>query len=390
MPSSTKSMNAEYQRLHREKLKLKYGENYNRIIREQKQKYNQPAYLKSYINDDFDFPNVPFNKDFKIYKSDIEPKATKIFAESTIKMYISNFRTFLKLYKKVIPDMIVDELKLYFNKDEECNLILIIYYFSFIENDPEAALQKIFKESSNYKNLIKAITTFSSISDLFKRTYSAFSLCNVEEIEETKRDYNDNILNDIDKDKIIDLSYETIKKHLDSLDDMEEKLIFALYTLQPPRRLDYHRMNINYKDEPAPTRDNWYNVINGNDNPYFTFYKYKTFKFYNIQCIDVNEELNKIIMDWIAYEKANNKVDTKRWRCETFPSITTVKIQKIFKKLYGVDNISINWIRKSYLSGLNDSGKFAKMTETERRDLAYNMAHSRETQNIYVLINESE
>ena len=385
MPSSNSSKNAEYQRKHRENLKLKYGDNYIRIMREKKQKYNAPGFIKSLIRNDFDFPDVPFNNDFKIYTT-VKPKATNVFSENTIKIYISNLRSFLKLYNKVIPDLVIEELKLFFNKDEECNITLITYYFSFLENDPELAIQKIFKESSNYKNIIKAITTFSSISEFFDRTYSAFSLRNIEEIQETKREYNQNILNDIDKNKIIDLSYETIKKHLDSLDDMEEKLIFALYTLQPPRRLDYNRMKINYTEETAPTRDNTYNVIKAS----FTFYKYKTFNYYDIQCVDVNDELNIIINDWIAYQKANNKVDTKKWRCETFPSITTVKLQKIFKKLYDVDNISINWIRKSYLTGLNNSGKFASMTETERNDLAYKMAHSRNTQNIYVLINESE
>ena len=129
MPSPSSTANAEYQRLHREKLKLKYGENYNRILREKKQKYNQPKYIKSAINEDFNSPIVPFNNEFKIYQGDMTPKNTFNLTDSTIKMYISNLRSFLKLYHKIIPDLIIDELYLYFIRDIKCDFKLINYYF---------------------------------------------------------------------------------------------------------------------------------------------------------------------------------------------------------------------------------------------------------------------
>jgi len=333
------------------------------------------------MSEAYEIPSIAFNKELKIYK-EIKPK-NSVLSDNTINNYIANIKHFCsKIYNLKIPDLVLKNLKLYFKRDKDTNYPLIFHYFSFIENDPELAIQNIFKQNiSDKKNIIKTITTLSSSSSYFKRTYSSFSLRNLDLIQDTKEKYNNNILNSA---KIIDLSYDTIKKHLDSLTKLEDKLIFALYTLHPPRRLEYHKMKI-VKDEIGKDvdtdNDNYYKY-NETDPCTFNFNNYKTFKTYNRQIIQVCDELNDIILKWIDYKLKRNPCKEK---C-IFPSITGNKIKKIFKKLYDVDDISVNWIRKSYLSGLNNTQKLSNMTEKERNKIASMMAHSRATQNIYILV----
>jgi hypothetical protein len=52
----------------------------------------------------------------------------------------------------------------------------------------------------------------------------------------------ENKLDDYEKDKIIDLDRDVILKKLELLPNIKDKLIFAVYTLQPARRLDWRHV----------------------------------------------------------------------------------------------------------------------------------------------------
>ncbi len=49
----------------------------------------------------------------------------------------------------------------------------------------------------------------------------------------------ENQLEEYEKDKMFDLFRNVILKHLNSLSDIKDQLVFAVYTLQPARRLDW-------------------------------------------------------------------------------------------------------------------------------------------------------
>ena len=84
---------------------------------------------------------------------------------------------------------------------------------------------------------------------------------------------DENKLHEYEKDKIIDLDRSLILKHLNSWTNIRDRLIFALYTLKPARRLDWRltvlttetdekkldNENINYIS--IPPKSNFFSII---------------------------------------------------------------------------------------------------------------------------------
>jgi hypothetical protein len=203
-----------------------------------------------------------------------------------------------------------------------------------------------------------------------KNTYALFSKYNIDEINKYKHERYNNVLND--KIIIIDMSPNTYQNNVKKLINSNDVLIYSLYFILPPRRLDYSKMIIDYNDDIDNNTDNIFNI----KNKTFIFNKYKTFKTYGKQIININDELFNIIIDWI--KKNNNPI--------SFPLIDTKTINRVFKQTNGIDNISVDIIRYSYLTYLNSSHLINKMSETERKQIAYIMAHSREEQNMYIKV----
>jgi hypothetical protein len=294
------------------------------------------------------------------------PLKSKNLAEASVKAYVGSLNSVLKLYGYEMPSEIKIELEKLFKNEKGKKLKLLKSYFQFIENNPQEVLAKIREHKIAEKNMIKAITVLSSRLGNFKNTYNIFSDENIIEIDKYKKERNENEVKEEDKEKVIDISYQTAKSNMLKLEG-DDKLIYALYTLNPPRRLlDYHQMS--YEVKP---NSNY--IIKGEDGKAKTFHfgKYKTKKYLGEQDIDIHPELAFIV----------DKYMETHW---DFPIISSTSLNRVFKKLYDVEKISVNFIRISYLTGLNKSGELSKMNERERTTLAKKMGHSRKQQNEYI------
>ena len=294
------------------------------------------------------------------------PLKSKNLAESSIKAYVGSINSVLKLYGYEMPSEIKIELEKLLKNEKGKKLKLLKSYFQFIENNPQDVLEKIRAHKIAEVGMIKAITVLSSRLSNFKNTYNIFSDENIIEIDKYKKERQENDVKEEDKEKVIDISYQTAKNNMLKLDG-EDKLIYALYTLNPPRRLlDYHQMS--YEVKP---NSNY--IIKGQDGKAKTFHfgKYKTKKYLGEQDIDIHPELAFIV----------DKYMETNW---SFQIISSTSLNRVFKKLYDVEKISVNFIRISYLTGLNKNGELSKMNERERTTLAQKMGHSRKQQNEYI------
>jgi len=161
---------------------------------------------------------------------------------------------------------------------------------------------------------------------------------------------------------------ETIKK-LDNFKFKNEmdKLIFAFYVLQPPRRVsDVYILEITEQTEISKliSKTNNYIIINSNGKPTKLIYNsYKTSETYEQQVFPIEDKLSDMIQQFIKNQNMDFK--TKRWlfsnNKNTSPSKESSnfsnKIQLIFNSVYDIKSedgkikktggISVDIIRES-------------------------------------------
>lgn len=150
--------------------------------------------------------------------------------------------------------------------------------------------------------------------------------------------------------------YDKLKEnHTQNQRTFQDYLILSLYYLNAPRRnKDYSLLKVvnNYNDK-LPNDFNYFDV----KNKKFIFNNYKTAKKYNMQEVDVNDELYDIINEYIKQFKVKNN-DFLLYNLTTnepFQNINTMTniLNRIFNR-----NIGSSMLRKFYLS--NKYGDSAK------------------------------
>ena len=128
---------------------------------------------------------------------------------------------------------------------------------------------------------------------------------------------------------------------------MKKYLIACLYTYNPPRRLlDYGRMNIisNLKEfeilnKQGKTKEHNYYLY---DNKIFVFCYYKTVNIYGIQYLNINNELDKALKDYI------NLMGLSKGKLLFANKDFEQLVRKTFK-------VGVNTIRHSFISNLYES-----------------------------------
>ena len=186
---------------------------------------------------------------------------------------------------------------------------------------------------------------------------------------QTTNERSKNILKDEDKDKVFDYNpNETIKK-LNQIDNLRDKLIFAIYTQNiAPRRLEVGSLRLTSDplsklDEqhlPRADRDNFIQLVNGKPVN-FVYNVYKTDKKFKRQPIPIKSVVAKLLMDYIKENNLNTKdrsyifgivkgTDTPY----KYPHATNnnfgSKLTEIFSKVYNTKNLGVRWIRISAAS----------------------------------------
>ena len=225
-------------------------------------------------------------------------------------------------------------------------------------------------------------------------------------IKKIQKQYNENMLSDREIKlyttwNVIKKIHNILSNKIDNNYIYADYVLLSLYVLHPPRRRDYSELfysNIDipndsksiiwnntdslktHTEEPykkntniSLTDKNYY--VRNKDISYFVFDNYKTSHIYGRQIIEVNNELKKIIDDFI--DKQNIKHGTKILEMKDYN--ITDRLANIFYKYIG-KKISISMLRHIYISYALDS---LKMNENEKTLLSMKMAHSKGTQSIY-------
>jgi hypothetical protein len=299
----------------------------------------------------------------KIKNSTIENYITKI-------KYIHNDILNKNINIKKISNVLLDTYNI---KDIE----YIINNLNYLEKDKIIThLYEKYENINTIKSYLIPFTVLCSKIDYYKDNNVHKKL--IEHIEKINKTYDDdrdnNSININDKNKlIINYNKEELEKNLELLTNIEDKLIYALYTFIPPRRLEYSNMIITENDINLDNKFN-YIIIENNDPIKFIFNNYKTNKVFGQQIYNIENNIKELIIKHININKKENNNFLFNYKSNNFGK----KITNIFKKIYN-ENISVRWLRMSYASYIRKNN----LTNNELRIISEKMAHSLETNSRY-------
>ena len=275
-----------------------------------------------------------------------------------------------KINIKKISNILLDTYNI---KDIE----YVIKNFNYLENTKLITyLYNKYENINTIKSYLIPFTVLCSKINYYNENNVHKNLIDhIEKINKTyEEDRDNNSINIEDKNKlIINYDKEGLHKQLETLNNIEEKLIFALYTFIPPRRLEYSNMII---EENDINLDNNYNyIIIDNNNPIkFVFNNYKTNKVFGKQIYYIDDDIKNLINEHILINNKKNNDLLFNYKSNNFGK----KLTNIFKKVYS-ENITVRWLRISYTSYIRKQN----LTNNELKIISEKMAHSLETNSKY-------
>src|SRR6056300_854386 len=312
---------------------------------------------------------------YTYYKRNKIIKATNIAPSYTKQNYYLSDRS-INQYQVIIERLHYKYTNKIFNHniknvfiDKDTNLLNNILNemsnldYKFIER-----LKNDFPNASTFKTYITPIVKLLSYADSVKynKLYKYYASYMIESNNKYEKERNDNFISEENVNKIItDFSNDTLLNNAEKL-DVNERVIYAIYTFSPPRRLEYANMYIINKSGKINNKDN-YLVIYRNNPVKFIFQDYKTNRTFGKQEYDIPEELAKIIKKYIY----KNKLKTGDKLLPYNEKYLSEVIGKIFNKVYG-EKINLNYIRKSYATYINEMS----ISNNAREMLALAMGHS--------------
>tara|TARA_Y100000385_G_scaffold131225_1_gene136545 strand:+ start:167 stop:1228 length:1062 start_codon:yes stop_codon:yes gene_type:complete len=215
----------------------------------------------------------------------------------------------------------------------------------------------------------KMLAILSTIDESFKKKHEFYSkyIMDLHQKYEYERDNNE--VSDEDANKIIrDFSTETIMSHLEKLGSNEEKLVFGLYTLLPPRRLEYCGVTLITEGVKYKMRnDTNYLVMKKKQPDRFVWNNYKTSNTFGRVEVEVPADLKSLLLTYIKENKIKTHQAILEYKKANFVRIVT----NIFNKVYEDANITVRWIRISYATYLNS----LNISNNERQKVAIQMGH---------------
>jgi len=215
----------------------------------------------------------------------------------------------------------------------------------------------------------KMLAILSTIDESFKKKHIFYSeyIMDLHQKYEYERDHNK--VSDEDANKIIrDFSTETIMSNIKKLETTEEKMIYGLYTLLPPRRLEYCGVVLITEGFKYKMRDDTNYLIMKKRTPNrFVWNMYKTSNTFGRVEVEIPEELKSLILSYIKENNLKTHQKILDYKKANFVRIIT----NIFNKIYQDANITIRWVRISYATYLNS----LNISNNEREKIAIKMGH---------------
>ena len=304
--------------------------------------------------------------------------------ETSVKDYINKANKINVIFKnRKLPQPVQAELKKLFNDNPNLNLNLILSEMDYLNDNIKTTIDKLRAYYPNdntfksYTNILSVITShFKELHHIYQPLTKVGKLVN-KNVQE-KRELNE--VDEEDVGKIISIKPEDVYKNLEKLKSVEDRLIYALYTLFPSRRLDYKNMKLTTDLNVDKLNDINYLVLS---NPkQFVFNDYKTYNTYGKQIFEVPNDLDMVINQYIITKRLKNGDflfsllrDKKEAIAE--PNFSA-KVKEVFNKVYGIP-ISMRFIRMSWATDLYSSNPTAKQI----KELASKMSHSVSESRLY-------
>lgn len=165
-----------------------------------------------------------------------------------------------------------------------------------------------------------------------------------------------------------DIDYKALVELQKKTDNPMMKVVLALYTMFPPRRLDYTPMKIVAK-KPKDADTNYLQV--NKSSMKFFFNEYKTASHYGQQVYAVPKALEKVLREWIKPEQTL-----------LFPGYTpatfSTYVARFMEKETGI-RATVNSFRHAYITHLRSKDASLK----KKQDIAAKMGHSVDEQELY-------
>jgi len=308
-------------------------------------------------------------------------------SQSSINDYIAKCNIIHRIFtnKTLSKSLKVQLINLFNNNDFDEDLIKS--QMPYINDDIETVINTLrthYKNDNTFKSYLNILVVITShLKTLDKRIYQTLTKLNIylNEVITDKR--KENKINKEDENKIIDLSITSILTNINKLDNINERLIYALYSLFPARRLEW-RLTKLITNNDDNKNDVKYNYLMLKDGKYeIIFNNYKTASTYGRQIFKIdNNELINILNEYINKSKLLNNdflfsLKTNKQK-EISQSNFSQLISNVFKKVYNIP-ISIRFLRMSHITSYLSTNPTIKQMEI----LAYKMGHSKEEQGLY-------
>lgn len=322
------------------------------------------------VNNINDYSDIPVPNHIKTGIKGLKTNTAKSYANKICLIHKKKFE------KELDADILY---KIFTNNYNIDNEKYIIENLSYLKDYKEIIhIVNIFYTSLNsqYSYIVPFLTLISYIEELYKVSYNDLALYLRELRDKIEKQRGDN---EIKEGKVLikNFDIDVILENITKLDSSIDKLIYALYTIHPPRRLlDYSEMFISNNIDIDKLDDSKNYVICENEIPsYFLFNKYKTNKFFGKQKIKINNNLSLIIQEFIKINKLNyNDSLLNNIKSNTLGKYIT----NICKKIYNF-SITETGLRNSYITYINNK----KLTLNEKKTISQMMAHSLTEQQKY-------
>lgn len=303
-------------------------------------------------------------------------------SDESISTYIRNLNTVQKeLLDKPLRDVMKKQItKLLKNvKGPDAAIkTAIISELAYLK-DIDAAIQTLRQKNpknNTFKAKLQAIVAVTSHIPAVKDQYQKVTKLAIQVNDEYEAGRSENVLKPEDEGKLIDVDdQDLIWKNIQSLSSKpKEQLIYAIYTLIPPRRVkDYYLLRPTTSMD-FNSLDDEYNYLVLNSKPMkLVFNNYKTRGKFKQQVFDVPDKLAELFKDYVQNEKLDSNhfifhQDTDK-RLPYAQSNFSELVKKVFRSIYDV-NITVTNIRQSWATA--QEGK----SLTQRQQTAKAMAHN--------------
>jgi len=319
----------------------------------------------------------------KKQKIDIKPRyetREEPLEYSTIDDYIAKANIINKIFNnRNLPADVKEELRKLLNDNKNIDENLILNEMNYINDnigDTINTLRTHYKNDNTFKAYTNILTVITShLKTIDKKIYQTLTKTTIYINNKVQDQRKDNELDEADYDKIIDLDKTTILSNIAKLKKIDDVLIYALYTLQPARRLDYRYVKITTETDINKLNDPSTNYLMISSHK-FIFNNYKTYKKYGQQVLPIQDkDLNSIIDHYINEKNLRNGdylfslLRNKREMIHE--SVFSKKISDVFYKIYGIP-ISVRYLRMSWATYFHKTNPTSKQLE----NLAYKMSHS--------------